>query len=107
MKRIAIVVSLILLPTMLWAAEQTLVLEVRGNCKSCQKKIEKASNSVNGVEESSWDKKAKKLTVTFDDSKTNKNQIVDAVLKAGYDADGKTAPDDAYEALPDCCKYRD
>lgn len=88
-------------------AEQTLVVPVSGNCNMCKKKIEKAANSVPGVTSAVWNRKEKKLTVTFDTEKTTKDSIVQAVLNVGYDADGKQAPNDAYSKLPDCCRYRD
>lgn len=107
MRTILSVLALLVVPVVLWAAEQTVVVDVSGNCNSCKKKIEKAANSVEGVDDAKWDKKTHKLTLTFDDAVTSKDNIVKAVLKAGYDADGKTAPDEAYENLPDCCQYRD
>lgn len=106
MRRTFVVLLSLLLPVALWAAEQTVVLDVNGNCRMCKKRIEKASNAVEGVIESDWDRKEHKLTVKFDDTKTTKDKIVSSVLAAGYDADGKKATDESYEALPDCCKYR-
>jgi copper chaperone CopZ len=89
------------------AAVQTDTIDVSGNCGTCKKKIEKAVMSVRGVEEASWDKKTKKLTVTFNDARATRDAIVEAVLAVGYDADGKKANDEAYENLAACCHYRD
>lgn len=107
MSKVLATIATILFPIALWAAEQTVVVDVNGNCNMCRKKIEKAAKSVSGVDDASWDKKAKKLTIEFDDAVTNKDKVVAAVLKAGYDADGKMATDEAYNTLPDCCRYRD
>lgn len=102
------IISLLLIaPMALFAAEQTIVLDVAGNCNSCKKTIVKAAERVDGVEEASWDKKTKKLTATFDDSKTNEDAIVKAVLAVGYDVGDKKGDDKAYSKLPDCCHYRD
>lgn len=97
----------LLIPFTLFAAEQSVSLKVAGNCGSCKKKIVKAAESVNGVEDASWDKKTKIFTAKFDDTKTNKEAIVNAILKAGYDVEDKKGDDEAYKNLPDCCQYRD
>jgi copper chaperone CopZ len=107
MKIIATFLLSFLLPFALLAADTTAVINVDGNCGMCKKRIEKAANSVQGVEKAQWDKKTHKLTVVFDDATTTKDLIVEAVLKVGYDADGKTANNDAYNALTECCHYRD
>jgi mercuric transport protein len=96
-----------IVPTLAFAAEQTVVLHVPGNCNSCRKNIVKATEKVDGVSDADWDKKSKKLTATFDDKKTNVDAITKAVLAAGYDVEDKKAENKAYDKLPDCCKYRD
>ena len=106
MKSLVIALAL-LLPAMGFAAEQTISFKVAGNCKSCYKKIVKAAESVDGVEEADWDKDTHDFTATFDDETTNKDAIVKAILAAGYDVEDKKADDKAYSRLPKCCKYRD
>ncbi len=96
-----------LLPLSAAAAEITTEISVRGNCGMCKKTIEKAATSVEGVGEATWNKKTKKLRVTFDDALTSKDEIVQTILDAGYDADGKKADDDAYNELATCCQYRE
>lgn len=94
-------------PIAMFAAEQSVTFKVAGNCGSCKKKIVKAAESVSGVDDATWDKKTKIFTATFDDAKTNKDAIVNAILKAGYDVEDKKGDDEAYKNLPDCCQYRD
>lgn len=96
----------LLLPLTLLAAEQTVSLEVAGNCAMCKKRIEKAAKSVSGVKEASWDKKKKVLTAVFEDKQTNTSAISAAVLKVGHDVDTTAASQDAYEKLHECCQYR-
>jgi mercuric ion binding protein len=96
-----------LIPVMGMAAEQTISFDVAGNCNSCRKKIVKAAEKVDGVEEADWDSKTKKFTATFDDEVASKATIVKAILKAGYDVGDQKADDKAYSRLPDCCQYRD
>ncbi len=106
MRAIAVLFAL-LIPFTLIAAEQSVSMKVAGNCGSCKKKIVKAAESVGGVEDATWDKKTKIFTAKFDDTKTNKEAIVKAILSAGYDVDDKKGSDEAYKSLPECCQYRD
>lgn len=98
---------LLLAPTMMFAAEQSLSLKVSGNCGSCKKRIVKAATSIEGVSDASWDKNTKEFTAKYDDAKVKPEDIKKAILKAGYDVEGGTAEQAAYDKLPSCCKYRD
>mgnify|MGYP004701623847 FL=1 len=71
----------------------------------CESRIEKALNGIDGVSKADWDKKTKKLEVTFDDAKTSVDKIEVAVAKVGHDTPHHKATDDVYNKLPDCCKY--
>ena len=102
----AIIIAM-LLPTVMFAAEQTITMNVKGNCKSCYKKIVRAAERVDGVDEADWNKKTKVFTATFDDEKTSKAEITEAILAAGYDVEDQVATTKAYDKLPKCCKYRD
>ncbi len=79
---------------------------VNGKCGMCKNNIEAAAKSVSGVEDAKWCKKGKKLTVSFDDSKTSVKTIQKKVAAAGYDTDKYKASKKVYNALPECCKYR-
>ena len=107
MKKLIIVLAALLLPLSVFAAEQTLTMNVSGNCGSCKKTIVKAALSVEGVEKATWDKKTKVFQATFDDTKASKALITDAILKSGYDVEDKKAKDSDYDKLADCCRYRD
>jgi mercuric ion binding protein len=98
---------LLLAPTIMFAADQSLTLKVAGNCGSCKKRIVKAATSVEGVSDASWDKNTKEFKATYDDAKAKPEDIKKAILKAGYDVEGATADQTAYDKLPSCCKYRD
>ncbi|WOD44161.1 heavy-metal-associated domain-containing protein [Hwangdonia lutea] len=78
---------------------------VRGNCGMCKKTIEKAANSVDGVASANWDVDKKKIDVTFNDTKTDAMAIHKAIAASGYDTEKATGDLEAYENLPDCCKY--
>ncbi len=93
--------------TTVFAAGKTEKIVVKGNCGMCEARIEKAALTVDGVSKADWDKTTKKLKVTFDDTKTNVDNIEIAVAKAGHDTPKHKAADEVYNELPSCCKYRD
>ena len=104
---LAMLLSIMLIPMMVLAADQKVTLKVSGNCGSCKKRIVKAAHAVDGVSEASWDKTKKVFTATIDDSKTNVETVKKAILDAGYDVEDAKGNDEAYSKLPDCCRYRD
>ncbi|HZH71220.1 MAG TPA: cation transporter [Mariniphaga sp.] len=87
------------------AGERTGNFEVKGNCGMCEKTIEKAALSVDGVGNADWNKESKLLKVTFDDTKTSEDKIQSAIAKSGYDTKNYKAKDEVYNKLPACCKY--
>jgi len=89
----------------LFAQGKTEKFEVKGNCGMCEKRIEKAAKSVDGVTAADWDKETKLIEVSFDNSKTDIHKVHMAIAKAGHDTDMHKASDEAYEKLPACCKY--
>lgn len=91
--------------TIAYGKEKNEKVKVKGNCGMCEAKIEKAAKSVDGVSLANWDKKAKILEVTFDDSKTNLEQIELAITGVGYDTEHHKASNETYSSLPACCKY--
>ena len=90
---------------MVFAGNKTEKFEVKGNCGMCEKRIEKAALSVEGVSKADWDKETKKLEVVFDDVKTNVNKVQMAVAKVGHDTKMHKAKTEVYNKLPGCCKY--
>ena len=88
-----------------FAASKTEKFKVYGNCGMCEKTIEKAALSVDGVSTAHWNKETKQMEVTFNDAKTDVHKVHMAIAKAGYDTDMHKATDEAYEALPSCCHY--
>jgi membrane fusion protein, copper/silver efflux system len=87
-----------------WIQQTSFV--VSGNCDMCKERIETAAKSVKGVLSAAWDVKTKKLSVKFDDVKTNSRLIQKAIALAGHDTENEKAPDKIYKALPECCLYR-
>jgi len=78
---------------------------VKGNCGMCEKRIEKAANSVDGVQSADWNKESKMMEVKFDDAKTDVHKVHMAIAKVGHDTEMHKAKDSVYNDLPGCCKY--
>ena len=80
--------------------------KVWGNCDMCKSTIEKAAKSVDGVVSAKWNKNSKMMQIKFDGNKTSKIEIQTAIAASGYDVEGMKAPDEAYNNLHNCCKYK-
>lgn len=88
-----------------FAGNKTEKFNVKGNCGMCEKRIEKAASSVEGVQSADWNKESKMIEVKFDDAKTSTGAIEKAIAKVGHDTPHHKAKDEVYDKLPDCCKY--
>ena len=104
-KVLSLVALFMLGASSVFAASKTEKIDVKGNCGMCESRIEKTVSGIDGVSKADWDKKSKKLEVTFDDTKTSVDKIEVAIAKAGHDTPHHKASDDVYNKLPDCCKY--
>jgi len=88
------------------AHEEHAMLNVKGKCEMCKDRIEKAAKEVEGVSFASWEMEKQVLHLNYDPEKTSPDDIAKAVAKAGHDTDKFKADQAAYNALPECCKYR-
>ncbi|KAA6321119.1 hypothetical protein EZS27_029194 [termite gut metagenome] len=86
--------------------EPVVLSGVQGNCAMCKERIEKAAKEIQGVSSATWNSENKELQLNFDPSQTSLDVISKAVAKAGHDTEKDKAGEEAYNALPDCCKYR-
>lgn len=80
-------------------------IEVNGNCEQCQKRIQKAAFSVNGVKTANWNIETHKLVVTMNEEKASVNQVEKAIANVGHDAGKVKAKKETYENLHHCCQY--
>lgn len=85
-------------------SSKTETFKVLGNCDLCKTRIEKAVK-LEGVTKADWSTKTKLLTVTFDPSKTNKDELSKKLALAGHDTEKYKASGDVYANLPGCCQY--
>jgi periplasmic mercuric ion binding protein len=81
------------------------VFEVNGNCEQCQKRIQKAAYSVNGVKSANWDIESHQLSVIINEEKCSILDVKKAIAKVGHDTDEVKATNEDYERLHSCCLY--
>ncbi|MFT3740873.1 MAG: efflux RND transporter periplasmic adaptor subunit [Breznakibacter sp.] len=88
------------------ANTQQATFTASGNCDMCKERIERAARSVSGIKSAVWDGNTQKIHVTFT-GHTQIEAVQQAITKAGHDTERFKAPDAAYDALPECCLYRE
>lgn len=87
------------------AKEKTEKFLVNGKCEMCEKRIEMAALSEDGVLKADWNKETKMMEITLNDSKTDVHKVEMAIAKVGHDTKMHKASDEVYNELPSCCKY--
>lgn len=80
-------------------------IAVNGNCEQCQRRIQKAAFSVDGVKMANWNIETHKLDVTLNEEKTSVAEVKKAVAKVGHDAGEFRATKADYDKLHSCCQY--
>ncbi|MCZ6593888.1 MAG: DUF3347 domain-containing protein [Bacteroidetes bacterium] len=83
---------------------KTETVKIYGNCEICESTIEKAG-SLKKVAQVDWNKDTKMASITYDSSKTTKDEVLKRIALAGYDSESFYAPNDTYANLADCCQY--
>jgi|SRR5690606_23167506 len=83
---------------------QTVQFEVAGNCAMCKKRIESASIEA-GASKANWDPSSHLLSVTYDSTTTQVDQIKQNIAKVGHDTKAYRAETKVYESLHECCLY--
>tara|TARA_R110002074_G_scaffold343031_2_gene513525 strand:+ start:297 stop:581 length:285 start_codon:yes stop_codon:yes gene_type:complete len=77
--------AIMMMPTSLLAAEQSVVLKVEGmTCQSCPYQVKSALKKVEGVISASASLEDKEALVTFDDAITNIAALTEATGNAGF-----------------------
>lgn len=82
-------------------------LEVDGVCMMCKMRIEKAAIKTRGVKSATWNVDTHQLSLIFDETKTNKEDIQKNISAVGHDTGEFIASDEAYNSVDPCCRYRD
>ena len=70
----------------------------------CESTLEKALYKVKGVRSMKLDLQTMVATVVYNPNSTTEEDIRQAIVFAGYDADGQQADPEAYQNLHECCK---
>ena len=73
----------------------------------CNNRIETAAKGVEGVQDAAYDLQAQSLKLTYDTKRTSPKKVQKSIAALGYDAGKVKAPQEAYDRLEDCCKYRE
>lgn len=79
-------------------------VKIYGNCGMCKTKIEKAATQKN-ISTAVWNEETGMATITYDATKTTKDDILKKIASVGYDSDAFKATDGVYNKLPGCCQY--
>lgn len=78
--------------------------KVWGNCETCKETIE-GSLKVDGIQSADWNVDSKMMAVTYDTTKISLDQVEKNIASSGYDNVKYKGDDQAYDKLPNCCKY--
>ncbi len=106
MKKVVLLMVALATMTAVQAKTVKKVVKVNGECEMCEKRIETAAKKCPGVISANWSPKTKKMSLVFDDKKTNEKKVMQAIAKIGYDTEAVKASTKAYNSLPACCRYR-
>ncbi|MFN8283340.1 MAG: DUF3347 domain-containing protein [Chitinophagales bacterium] len=83
---------------------KTETFKVYGNCGMCKKTIEntvKQNKNALGI----WNSKSQMLTITYDSTKTNADEILKRIANVGYDNEKYLSSNEVYNNLDACCQY--
>ena len=79
---------------------------VAGECDECKERIEKAAMG-KGVTSVFWDEAKQLLTLVYNPQQTTARKVERRIVNVGHDTKNFTADKATYEALPECCHYRE
>jgi mercuric ion binding protein len=57
------------------------------SCNACKNSITKSINKLEGIRDLKIDLESKVITVTIEDTKTNPQAVLNAIIEAGYEAE--------------------
>ena len=83
---------------------QSVKIKTSAQTELCKEKIENTLAYEKGVKDVELNLKTKVVTVKYNESKTNYENLLAAITKIGYNADDVKADKKAYSKLPDECK---
>lgn len=111
MKKIVVIMMMLLVGVATQAQKKNknakIAFDADGVCRMCKKRIEKACLQTKGVKFANWNVDTHQLLLIIDERKTSKKAMQQVVANVGHDTKAFKAPQDVYDNLHDCCKYRD
>ena len=107
MKKFLLLAATLLIAGMANAKVVEKTYTVRGHCGMCKNRIETVAKGFEGVQAAAYDLKAQSLKLTYETRQVKPNKVLKAIAAIGYDADRFKAPQEAYDRLEACCRYRE
>lgn len=109
MKNVLLIISVMLLGITGFAQNKNAraTIQVDGVCGMCKERIEKASIKAKGVKSAQWNVQTHELKLIYNEGKTDLATIQQSIADSGHDTQDVRAKDEVYDAIDDCCKYRD
>ncbi len=98
---------MVLFTTLGFSQTKSQIIFVDGVCGMCEKRIESNCLATKGIKMAEWNKDNRMLKVIFNEKKISLEEIHKKIASIGHDTKLETAPDEAYQKLDMCCKYRD
>ena len=98
---------IVLFTTLGFSQTKSQIIFVDGVCGMCEKRIESNCLATKGIKMAEWNKENRMLKVIFNEKKISLEEIHKKIASIGHDTKLETAPDEAYQKLDMCCKYRD
>ena len=107
MKTNYLLVVMILFFSISFSQTKSQMIFVDGVCGMCEKRIESNCLATKGIKMADWNKENRMLKVIFNEKKISLEEIHKKIASIGHDTTLETAPNEAYNNLYMCCKYRD
>ena len=107
MKTNLLLTIIVLFTTLGFSQTKSQMIFVDGVCGMCEKRIESNCLATKGIKMAEWNKENRMLKVIFNKKKISLEKIHKKIASIGHDTKLETAPDEAYNKLDMCCKYRD
>ena len=107
MKTKILLTIIVLFTTLGFSQTKSQIIFVDGVCGMCEKRIESNCLATKGIKMAEWNKENRMLKVIFNEKKISLEEIHKKIASIGHDTKLETAPDEAYQKLDMCCKYRD
>lgn len=106
MKNLFIIVFLLSF-SLAFSQTKTDTFFVDGVCGMCKERIENSCIKVKGIKSVKWNIDSKMLSIIYNEKKINLPDIHKFVASIGHDTKIEKAPEEIYNSLEMCCKYRD